>query len=303
MRLSDTGVGESNSILNHLSRGGRAGSIGENSVESSARRQRIGSIVSNGESYYAPSILSASQPTPGEDFTVASPGSGYFDRRREHSPSLTVSPKNNSAPLPTLPLRKDLMFLDGPRNEMTSLARPLPSLSDIFDGRPPPNGGPYSADTLVPSFGMLPRGHQTSSPAPTPSISGSESRPPSLRKDQSSATSMSSGSSYNSSYPTPRTPVEGPLPIHALLSGGKQFGSQDAAIYRSMSPDDRGPPVHYPLERPPSDPTPGLPTPQINGELNSQSFCSERRLTHLGQASILGTRCYPTMRPLRRRHA
>lgn len=267
VRLSDTGVGESNGIHNHLSRGGRASSVGENSAEPAARRQRISSIVSTAESHYAPSILSTSQPTPGEDFIATSPGSGYFDRRRELSPSLPVSPKNNPAPASTLPMRRDLMFVDGSRNETNPLPRPLPSLSDILDGRPPPNGVPYSGEALVPSFGMLPRGHQTSSPAPTGSASGGESRPPSLRKEQSSATSMSSGSSYNSSYPTPRTPIEGPLPIHALLSGGKSYGSHDAAIYRSMSPDDRGPPLHYPLERPPSDSnSSGLPTPQPNGE-------------------------------------
>lgn len=266
VRLSDTSASESSGAVGHLIRGGRASSIGEGTVEPAVRRQRIGSIVSNGDSYYAPSILSASQPTPGEDFSVTSPGGGYFDRRREHSPSFAMSPKGSSAPPPTIPLRKDLPYIDGSRNETGPVHRPLPSLSDIFDGRPPPSGVPHTSEVLGPNFGMLPRGHQTSSPAHTPS---NDSRPPSLRKEQSSATSMSSGSSY-SGFPTPRTPIEGPLPIHALLSGGKPFGSQETAIYRSMSPDDRGQPVHYPLDRPPSDSTTpsGLPAPHTtNGEL------------------------------------
>lgn len=268
MRLSDTVATESNGTADHIGQGRRSGSIGESSLESSARRQRIGSIVSNGESYYAPSVLSASHPTPGEDYGVISPASGYFERRREHSPGSNTSPKNNSAHGPTLPSRKELSYLDGSRSEGTSLPRPLPSLSDIFDGHPPPsNSSPYPNDGIVPSFGLLSRGYQTSSPAPTNSISGNESRPPSLRKEQSSATSMSSGSSYNSSYPTPRTPIEGPLPIHALLSGGKPLGPHDGFIYRSMSPDDRGTPVQYPLDRVPSDPhSSGFPAPQANGE-------------------------------------
>lgn len=272
VRLSEAAVGEPNGIHNHIGRVGRASSIGENATEPPARHQRIGSIVSNGESYYAPSVMSASQRTPGEESTTASPSAGYFDRRREHSPSFAVSPRDSSAQPPTFPLRRDPAYLEGPRNEAPPPPRHLPSLSDMFDGRPMPNGVAHPGEGSGPTFGILPRGHQTNSPAHTPSISGSDSRPPSLRKEQSSAGSMSSGSSYNSSYP--RTPVEGPLPIHALLTGGKQFGPHETtfaaspAIYRSMSPDDRGLPVHYQPERAPSDPTSaGHPMPHHNGEL------------------------------------
>lgn len=272
VRLSDAAAGEPNSIHSHIGRVGRASSIGENTVEPPARHQRIGSIVSNGESYYAPSVISASQRTPGEESTAASPSAGYFDRRRELSPSFGLSPRDNSVQPPTFPLRREPTYLDGPRNEAPPPPRHLPSLSDMFDARPMPNGVVHPGEGSGSTFGILPRGHQTGSPAHTPSISGSDSRPPSLRKEQSSAGSMSSGSSYNSSYP--RTPIEGPLPIHALLTGGKQLGPHETtfaaspAIYRSMSPDDRGPPVHYQPERAPSDPiSVGHPVPHHNGEL------------------------------------
>lgn len=51
------------------------------------------------------------------------------------------------------------------------------------------------------------------------------------------------------------------MPIHALLTGGKQFSPPDASfgmapsMYRSMSPDERALPPFAPLpERHPSDP-------------------------------------------------
>lgn len=123
----------------------------------------------------------------------------------------------------------------------------------MFDGRAmPPNSTGYPNEQYPsnPNLAMLPRGYQTASPAPTPSLSSGDSRPPSLRTEQSSAGSMSSGSSY-SSYP--RTPVEGPLPIHALLTNAKQFGDMGYAanpsVYRSMSPDDRAMAAQYPPDR------------------------------------------------------
>lgn len=274
VRLSDPNPGDSNGLSNIAVRNGRAGSIGDHNGEPPARRQRIGSTVSNGESYYTASIMSASQHTPGEESTVASPSTGYFERRREHSPTFVGSPRDSSAQPTPLPLRRDPIYTDGVRNEPMAGPRQLPPLSDMFDGRPLPNGAPLTSETPTPNFvGLLPRGNQTSSPAPTPSIASSDTRPPSLRKEQSSAGSLSSGSSY-SSYP--RTPIEGPLPIHALLTSGKQLGPYDStfapnqSIHRSLSPDDRGLPVHYPPERAPSDPTTaGHPRPPVNGKFET----------------------------------
>lgn len=276
VRLSDPNIGESAAINGHSARTARAGSIGDHNGEPAARRQRIGSLVSNGESYYAPSVASVSQRTPGEESVLTSPAASYFerrfDRRREQSPILTGSPRD-SASQPPAPPRRDPVLMDGTRADGPGMSRSLPPLSDVFEGRPMLNGAGHPSEPPVQSMALLPRGLQTASPANTPSLSGSESRPPSLKKEQSSAGSMSSASSAYSSFP--RTPVEGPLPIHALLSGSKQFPSYDVAFAanpaiqgRSMSPDDR--PAIYPLERAPSDPTPAShPLPHINGLFDS----------------------------------
>lgn len=273
VRLSDPNIGESAAINGHSGQVPTAGSIGDHNGEPPARRQRIGSIVSNGESYYAPSVASISQRTPGEESVLTSPAASYFDRRfdrrLEQSPGLSGSPRDSSSQQPSAPPRRDPVYADGPRADGPAVSRNLPPLSDVFESRPMLNGAAHPSEAPVQSMALLPRGLQTASPANTPSLSGSESRPPSLKKEQSSAGSMSSASSAYSSFP--RTPIEGPLPIHALLSGGKQFPSYDAAFAanpaiqgRSMSPDDR--PAIYPLERAPSDPTPlNHSLPHING--------------------------------------
>ncbi|KAJ4408221.1 hypothetical protein N0V82_009739 [Gnomoniopsis sp. IMI 355080] len=251
VRLSDSSATQLNGMLNYSGSTGRAGSIGEPNSGPSGSRQRIGSIVSNGESSYAPSILSSSMRTPTEESSAFSPNGGYFDRH-EHSPGFSVSPKDSSAPPSMPPIRRDPSYADGVRNDSLAPVRNLPSLSDMFDGRQMPNGLSYSNEQpLGPNHSVLPRAYQTASPAHTPSTCGSESRPPSLKKEASSGGSLSSGSSY-SSYP--RTPVEGSLPIHALLTNAKQLGPPDIAyatnpaIYRSMSPDDRGLYSQYPQE-------------------------------------------------------
>lgn len=255
VRLSDPNATEVNGVLNHVETISRVGSIGETSVGTAGSRQRIGSIVSTSESCYAPSMLSGSMRTPTEESNTFSPHGGYFDRQ-EHSPSF--SPRDNSAPPTMAPIRRDPSYVDGHRSDSLAPSRHLPSLSDMFDGRQMPNGLPYSSDQQIgPNPVMLPRGYQTASPAHTPSTCGSESRPPSLKKEMSSAGSLSSGSSY-SSYP--RTPVEGSLPIHALLTNAKQLGPHDMAyatnpaIYRSTSPDERGLPVQYAQEAALNDP-------------------------------------------------
>ncbi|KAF3764953.1 hypothetical protein M406DRAFT_340462 [Cryphonectria parasitica EP155] len=211
------------------------------SGEPPARRRRIDSLVSNGESCYAPSVASASQRTPGEESNLASPTTGYFERRREPSPGFAVSPKDNSSQPPSKGVRIDPMYADGPRPrpEPAGPLRHLPSLSDMFDGRPVQNGMPssYPGEAAVPTFTILPRGYQTNSPALTPSTSGSESRPPSLMKDQS-AGSMSSGSGSSSYNSYPRTPIEGSLPIHALLTGG---GAPPISSNSTASPPTPGP--------------------------------------------------------------
>lgn len=276
VRLSDPNVGESSATNGQSGRAGRigsvGGSIGEHNNDEPARRKRISSMVSNGESYYAQSVASMSQRTPGEEF-ITSPVAGYFERRSEQSPGFTASPRDVSTQAP-IPLRRDPVYVEGVCSDPVAPTRSLPPLADMFDNRPMPTGIPHPNEAPTPLYGLLPRGHETVSPAPpTPNLTADESRRPSLRTEQSSAGSMSSGSSsYNSSHP--RTPTDGPLPIHALLTGGKQFSQYDATYApnpamqgRSMSPDDRGPAVFYPSERAPKDPGAAGPSlPHLNGK-------------------------------------
>ncbi|POS74675.1 high mobility group protein [Diaporthe helianthi] len=292
VRLSDPNIGDSAAVNGHSGRAVRAGSIGDHGGEPATRRQRIGSIVSNGESCYAPSVASISQRTPGEESVLTSPAASYFDRRfdrrREQSPGLNGSPRDSCAQPPPLP-RRDPIHVDGSRADGPAMSRSLPPLSDVFEGRPMLNGHTHSSEAPVQNMALLQRGLQTTSPATTPSLSGSESRPPSLKKEQSSAGSMSSASSAYSSFP--RTPVEGPLPIHALLSGGKPFPSYDVSFAanpaiqgRSMSPDDR--PALYPLERAPSDPTPTKHAlPHINGYSKGHATVKSQNHTPVGRPS------------------
>lgn len=219
-------------------------------------------------------MASVSQRTPGEE-SITSPGAGYFERRSEDSPGFALSPRD-AASQGLVPVRRCPAYVDGVRSDST---RHLPPLADMFDNGPTPSGIPHLAEAPVPTLGVLPRGHETVSPIPpTPSTSGSDCQRPSLRKEQSlsSAGSLSSGSSaYNSSHP--RTPIDGPLPIHALLTGTKQHPPYDSTFAanpviqgaiqgRSMSPDDTGPPRYFQSERTSSDPgVAGLPMPHING--------------------------------------
>lgn len=292
-RLSGSIAARLNGTYNRDGLADRAGSIADgNGLDQPAQRQRLCSITSNAESsYYAPSLLSVSARTPTEDCNVASPNAGYFERR-ELSPTFSASPRDSCAPsAATLPLRRELPYLDESRNDGSAPSRHLPPLSNVFEHRPMSNGAVYYNNEQATSTqgipAMLPRAHQTVSPAPITGTPSGESRPPSLRKEQSSAGSISSGSSY-SSYP--RTPTEGPLPIHALLTNAKQSGPLDSAcaaypaIFRSMSPDDRAMVAHYPSqERLSNEPTQAVPPmPHSNGEVEpSLTLRGYRMLTHV----------------------
>lgn len=313
VRLSDPNHGETSTSNGHPGRVGRmgsiGGSIGEQSGRSPSRRQRISSIVSNVESYYAPSVVSMSQRTPGEE-SISSPAAGYFERPSEQSPGFTTSPRDTSSQVPA-PLRMEPLYVDGSRSDSVASTRKLPPLAEMLDNRTMLNGTSHPNEASAPHFGLLSRGHETASPAPpTPNLSGADSRRPSLKTEQSSAGSLSSGcSSYNSSHP--RTPIDGSLPIHALLAGGKQFPSYEAvyamnptAQGRSLSPEERGTPVYY-TERAPSDPgAAGHSMPHINGYYSGPSpvpaHTSSTPLGRLPYASGMQARksaAGPTSRP------
>ncbi|KAJ9142107.1 High mobility group protein B3 [Pleurostoma richardsiae] len=265
VKLSDSKRADQSSTPSRTVRSGTVGSQ-SGSEPPPTRQQRIGSTVSNSESQYAASTASGSQLTPREDPLNSPSIKGYFDPRAgEPSPGASGSPHEvSSLPPRHPPSRRNSSWLDGPRAEPAMPPRHLPSFSDMFDNRAPINGVHHSD---VGGFNPFQRSHQSGSPASAPSVNSAGSKPPSLRKEQSSAGSISSASSY--SYP--RTPIDGPLPIHALLTGGKPVSGHDAAVANSIhegnlsSPDDRTPFPPFAPERTSSDPAMNYPLPHLNG--------------------------------------
>ncbi|KAB5580526.1 hypothetical protein GE09DRAFT_1167989 [Coniochaeta sp. 2T2.1] len=161
------------------------------------RHHRLSSVVSATDSHVSPTPAFRHASL---DDAVHSP----LDRRSsERSPVIRASPRDLGMAHRRGPLWHDDQGAEPPRL--------LPSLSDVFDPRGPLSSGHSTAD--INGF-PFPRSYNSDSVGPPPGLVESERKMPTLKKEQSSAGSISSGSSY--SYP--RTPIEGSLPIHALLS-------------------------------------------------------------------------------------
>jgi hypothetical protein len=162
---------------------------------------RLSSVVSTTDSHAsaAPALRSTAL-----DDAVHSP----FDRRpSEQSPVVGPSPRDHGAAH-----RRASLWHDDQPLEQNGQPRHLPSLSDVFDNGPPLSSRHSSSDLTSYPF---PRSYSRDSAGPPPDlVEGNRKAPPKLNKEQSSAGSISSASSYS----FPRTPVEGSLPIHALLS-------------------------------------------------------------------------------------
>lgn len=196
-----------------------------------------------------PSVLS-SYHTSVEDRAQSPPSAIPADRRSmEMPPTFSASPRESSS----LAHARKPSWAEVQRNEDHGPKRHLPSLSDMFDGRAFANGAPPPA-AEAPGF-PFPLHRNSGSPGQAPSLVSGESRPPSLRQEQSSTGSISSSTSYSH----PRTPIEGSLPIHALLAGN-QTPTFEASL--SMSPYPNTPTtadgkpafMHYAAERASSDP-------------------------------------------------
>jgi hypothetical protein len=221
VRLSESGL----ATPDRTSRSGSGSEGPQGSEAPPSRKRRVNSNVSASEAHYS-GIPSISQH-PSLDESVTSP-SAALDHFSERSPTFSTSPRDVSIGRS----RRNSGWID----DAPGSQRHLPSLSDVFDNRSEVNGFPFH------------RGLLTESPAAVPGLT--ESKPPSLRKEQSSAGSNSSASSY--SYP--RTPIEGSLPIHALLGSSKSSHPYDAAqppLYQS------GPISHEPKQP--------FPRPHVNG--------------------------------------
>lgn len=147
------------------------------------------------------------------DEITDSPKTVTTDVHSERSPTFSASPTEPAIPYNH---RRDANWPDDQRVEQRQdhpgAHRPLPSFADVFDGAGPgrlPSMG-HAPDNGFP----FPRTH--ASPGPPPGLINGENRPPGVRHEQSSA--GGSASSSASSFGYPRTPTEGPLPIHALLA-------------------------------------------------------------------------------------
>jgi len=137
-------------------------------------------------------------------------------------------------PLSSIPHVRGSGWSDDARNgDQVGIPRQLPPLSDMLDQRngPPSSDGPAGEAGGFP----FPRTHSVGSPGPPPGLIGGESRPQALRKEESWAGSSSSGSSFG----YPRTPIDGPLAIHALLSSkSDQQHEAMPLIYGTSNPLD-----------------------------------------------------------------
>ncbi|KAK1752451.1 hypothetical protein QBC47DRAFT_305200 [Echria macrotheca] len=229
------------------SRSGSGSEDRQPSEPPTGRKPRGDSRMSIKESPYSPTPTQASHRASPEG-SVRSPATASLDRQSaERSPTFSTSPREP----PSLPPRQNSNWGEDQRQEHPGTQRHhLPSLSDIFESqRLSGHGhGPNEMNGLG-----FRRDHMSNSPGPVPGLIGSDGRPPLFRKDESG--SASSGSSYS----FPRTPIEGSLPIHALLASNSShpFESNQQSYFQG---------VHIPTEHksPVLLPNPNGP-PMVNG--------------------------------------
>lgn len=193
------------------------------------------------------------------DEAVFSPRSNHLIGRppAERSPSIAASPADEALGTggmvmgsgPGLAHRRGQAWHTEHRGDSNGgTHRVLPPLADMFEYRNAVNGVSNHAGLIGFPFPRMFRSDSSRSGSP-PGLEGGHSKPPTLRKGESSAGSISSASSY--SYP--RTPVDGTLPIHALLvdkpqqhpSGGlpPYYGHPAPVLLHRQSTD--GSPMSY----------------------------------------------------------
>jgi len=202
IKLSEPGGmsgSSANATPNRTSRSG-SGSSHRGSEPPPSRQQRLGSIVSAVESQTPAPYHNAL------DDTIDSPKTAMTEHHSERSPTFSRSPTEPTASTG----RREPNWAEDQRMDHPAVHRHLPSFSDVFEG-------PGMLPSMAPSSDVngypFPRTH--ASPGPPPGLVNGDSRPPPFRKEQSSGASTSSSSS---SFIYPRTPIEGSLPIHALLA-------------------------------------------------------------------------------------
>ncbi|CAG7554522.1 unnamed protein product [Fusarium equiseti] len=182
------------------------------------RRERLNSIASVAESQHSSTTPTLLSQANSNDDTMSSPRGNNFDagspREFNHQPST-----------------RQQAWREGVRGSDVSQQQHLPSLSNMLeDGRKGmpvssgSEGNPYSS-------GFVAANHPRSVPEVPNVLPSAPPKVPLLRHEPSSTSSVGSISPA-ASYA--RTPGEGPLPIHALLSHHQTLPTPIAAANASM---------------------------------------------------------------------
>ncbi|AEO70383.1 uncharacterized protein THITE_2121767 [Thermothielavioides terrestris NRRL 8126] len=230
LRLSELGAqsrGSPNVTPTRTSRSG-SGAESRRGSEPPSSTQRLGSVASPGDSQYATSLASpASVASP--DQPVISPVVSNAERHSSGlSPAFNPDSRNQAPPPPRS--RHSGQGDDQGRAQL-SMHKHLPSLSDVFDGQELPGGGRSSSE---PNGFRPPPDHVAGNPGPgTGHVGGSthSAPPPSGHPYVGNSTSLHF-------YAQLRPPVDGPLPIHALLAS------------KPEPPHHSSQPAHLPHENP-----------------------------------------------------
>lgn len=172
-----------------------------------SRQQRMGSAVSASEAQFPVNINSATNPYQPDD---GSPRTSLYNEMDQGRPCGLSSPNPNDTP--GLGMKRPRPWPDGQHVSGGSSSSGFPWLAQTSG----PRGGPAPFTNSPDSIqNLTPGGHNYSEGAGRGSRSSasSNSRPPSIKTEQS-VSSMSSLGSQS----FPRTPSDSSLPIHALLS-------------------------------------------------------------------------------------
>jgi hypothetical protein len=181
-------------------------------------RERLNSIASVAESQHSSTTPTLLSQANSNDDTMSSPRGNHFDAG---SPRETIHQTST----------RQQSWRDGGRGAETSHQQHLPSLSNMLeDGRKGmpvssgSEGNPYSS-------GFVAANHPRSVPEVPNVLPSAPPKVPLLRHEPSSTSSVGSVSPAGSFA---RTPGEGPLPIHALLSHHQTLPTPIAAANVGM---------------------------------------------------------------------
>lgn len=203
------------------------------------RRERLNSIASVSESQHSSTTPTLLSQANSNDDTMSSPRANHLDSGSPREPNHQTSTRQQS-------------WREGVRGAEPSQQQHLPSLSNMLeDGRKGmpissgSEGNPYSS-------GFVAANHPRSVPEVPNVLPSAPPKMPRLRHEPSSTSSIGSISPAASFS---RTPGEGPLPIHALLSHHQTLPTPIAVANAAMF--ERGSPSGFGTTTPsPTDPAP-----------------------------------------------